>query len=701
MSDETTILSLPLILPAQAQKHVTHNEALVALDLIVQLAVINRTLTAPPALPSLGDRHIVAAGATGPWAGQAGKIALFAETGWQFTQALPGWRAHVLAEGQTAVFDGLAWKALSDGPLSVTRLGVAATADATNRLAVSAPATLLNHAGSGHQLKLNKAAAADTASLLFQTGFSGRAEMGTAGADDFSVKVSADAATWFTALEAEAATGEVTLPQPLHLGGQAADPVGPADGTLWLNTTSGEVKVRSGGLTLAVGGGAGVADGDKGDISVTGGGAVWTIDAGAVSLAKLAPMATDSFLGRDSAGTGAPEVLSPAQARGILNVADGATANATNAALRDRATHTGTQAASTISDFAEAVDDRVAALAVAGANMTITYDDALGTLTFAAAGGGGGTDLSYAAATRLLASSTGADVTLPLVTPGEAGLAPASGGGTANFLRADGTWAAPGGGGATNLSWDAATRTLASDTGTDAVLTLADNSNPGLAVAPEGGPDRFFAFTDFIGTTASELWAPSTAGTGAALTVVAPQDGGIGWVRADLGTTATGRAGFGSATFNLRFGFGRARAKARARINVLSDATNAWTLRAGFVDSLAAESTDGAFFRYTHSVNGGRFQAVTRANNVETAVDTGIAAAAATTYRLEVEVNAAGTEAVFRIDGTDVATITTNIPTGTGRETGWGAFCLRSAGTTALSAVFLDYLWVEQAFAGR
>ena len=181
MPDETTILSLPLILPAQAQKHVTHNEALAALDLIVQLAVINRTLTTAPALPAVGDRHIVAAGATGAWVGQSGRIALFSETGWQFTQPLPGWRAHVLAEGQTAVFDGLVWETPSEGPLSVTQLGVSATADATNRLTVAAPATLLNHAGSGHQLKLNKAGADDTASLLFQTGFSGRAEMGTAG----------------------------------------------------------------------------------------------------------------------------------------------------------------------------------------------------------------------------------------------------------------------------------------------------------------------------------------------------------------------------------------------------------------------------------------------------------------------------------------------------------------------------------------
>ena len=59
---------------------------------------------------------------------------------------------------------------------------------------------------------------------------------------------------------------------------------------------------------------------------------------------------------------------------------------------------------------------------------------------------GGATDLTYTAGTRVLASSTGTDATLPLVTTGDAGLAPASGGGTSNFLRADGTWASPAGG---------------------------------------------------------------------------------------------------------------------------------------------------------------------------------------------------------------------------------------------------------------
>jgi hypothetical protein len=318
MPDDTTILSLPLILPAQAQKHVTHNEALVQLDLIVQLAVFSRVLTTAPALPTVGDRYIVAAGAVGDWVGQAGRIALFSETGWQFTQPLPGWQAHVLAEGQTAVFDGLVWETLSDGPLVVAQLGVSATPDGTNRVAVSSPATLLNHAGAGHQLKLNKATGGDTASLLFQTGFSGRAEMGTAGSDDFAVKVSADGSAWSVALEAEAGTGEVTLPQPVHLGGQATDPVTPADGTLWLNTTTGEVKVRSGGVTQVLGN---VGDGDKGDVTIAGG--VWTIDAGAVTLGKLADMATGNFLGRDTAGTGAPEVLTPAQATALLETFTG------------------------------------------------------------------------------------------------------------------------------------------------------------------------------------------------------------------------------------------------------------------------------------------------------------------------------------------------------------------------------------------
>ena len=97
-----------------------------------------------------------------------------------------------------------------------------------------------------------------------------------------------------------------------------------------------------------------------------------------------------------------------------------------------------------------------------------------------------GTDLTFTAATRTLASSTGADVALPLVTSTTAGLAPLSGGGTSNFLRADGTWAAPAGGGAgTDLTYDAATRTLASSTGADVILPVATTTDAGLESAAD------------------------------------------------------------------------------------------------------------------------------------------------------------------------------------------------------------------------
>ena len=69
MSDATTHLLLPYILAAQAQKHVTHNEALRVLDNLVQLAVLDRDLNAPPGAPAEGDRYIVKASPapTGAW----------------------------------------------------------------------------------------------------------------------------------------------------------------------------------------------------------------------------------------------------------------------------------------------------------------------------------------------------------------------------------------------------------------------------------------------------------------------------------------------------------------------------------------------------------------------------------------------------------------------------------------------------------
>jgi hypothetical protein len=225
MPDDTPILALPLIMPSQAQKHVTHNEAVMLLDALVHLAVTSRTLATPPASPAEADRYIVATGATGDWAGQAGRIALRQDGAWRFVIPNPGFRAWIVAENTAATWTGTAWVSQAEQALSVTQIGVSTTPDATNRLAVSSPATLLSHAGAGHQVKVNKNAAADTASLLYQTGFSGRAEMGLAGSDDFTVKVSADGSAWFDSVVADRTSGRVRLPGGARLpNGTAAAP---------------------------------------------------------------------------------------------------------------------------------------------------------------------------------------------------------------------------------------------------------------------------------------------------------------------------------------------------------------------------------------------------------------------------------------------------------------------------------------------
>jgi len=124
--------------------------------------------------------------------------------GWQFFAPAPGWRAFVVDEGTEVTWQGGQWQAAA-GALP-DRLGLGTAADPVNRLSVASPATLLSHEGAGHQLKVNKSATDDTASLLFQSGFTGHAEMGLAGEDAFSIKVS-DGTDWTTALRFDPATG--------------------------------------------------------------------------------------------------------------------------------------------------------------------------------------------------------------------------------------------------------------------------------------------------------------------------------------------------------------------------------------------------------------------------------------------------------------------------------------------------------------
>lgn len=213
----TTNLQLPYLAAAQAQKHVTLNESLRNLDALVQLAVLNRTLAAPPPSPAEGDRHIVAASATDAWTGHDSKIAAWQDGAWMFYQPRDGWVAWCSDEAVALVWSGSAWDNLGLAG-TLEQLGINASADASNRLTVKSDASLFTHddvtPGSGdHQMKINKAGSGNTASMLFQTNWSGRAEFGLAGDDDWHVKVSSDGSIWREALVVDSETGMVSFPQ--------------------------------------------------------------------------------------------------------------------------------------------------------------------------------------------------------------------------------------------------------------------------------------------------------------------------------------------------------------------------------------------------------------------------------------------------------------------------------------------------------
>jgi hypothetical protein len=104
-------MSLPLLAPAQAQKHVTVNEALSRIDGLAQLTLVSTTTAQPPAAAPEGEVYAVPPGALNAWAGQDGMLALAMGGGWVFVPPRRGWRALVVDTGLVAIWDGAGWRA--------------------------------------------------------------------------------------------------------------------------------------------------------------------------------------------------------------------------------------------------------------------------------------------------------------------------------------------------------------------------------------------------------------------------------------------------------------------------------------------------------------------------------------------------------------------------------------------------------------
>ncbi len=226
---DTARLGLPLIAAGQAQKHVTHNEALIALDALVQMRLLALDANTPPASPAEGDAYAVGSAPTGAFAGKGGAVAVFAGGAWTFLTPAMGWTAWVAATGKLAVRQATGWVSLENALRRLTDLEVLCVgtgADPSNPVSIRANAALFaakptGEGGTGDlRVTFNKSGTAQTASHVFQSNWSARAETGLAGDDRWRLKVSPNGTTWRDAIVADPANGSVRI--DALLAGRAA-----------------------------------------------------------------------------------------------------------------------------------------------------------------------------------------------------------------------------------------------------------------------------------------------------------------------------------------------------------------------------------------------------------------------------------------------------------------------------------------------
>jgi len=182
----------------------------------------------------------------------------------------------------------------------------------------------------------------------------------------------------------------------------------------------------------------------------------------------------------------------------------------------------------------------------------------------------------------------------------------------------------------------------------------------------------------------------------------------IGFSQFQTGTTSTGYATMINEGFvgkQFVFGGGAWVFETFVNVETLSDVTNRFRFMAGFGDSPTnASEGNGVLFTYDEggiqngTIASPNWQCVTSASSVRTLTTTSTTVSANTWTKLRIEVNAAGTSVTFYINGTLVATHTTNIPTfisaANARAFNVKLSILKSTGTTNRS-VFCDYLLYE------
>ena len=218
---------------------------------------------------------------------------------------------------------------------------------------------------------------------------------------------------------------------------------------------------------------------------------------------------------------------------------------------------------------------------------------------------------------------------------------------------------------------------------------------------------RYTFFSDFInpiGTANGGSDLISTNSTGSTNNVATDNNVRVGLVRSTTGASATGRTSPSSASNCMRFGGGVWTYEVELDVTTLSTLAERFQLIVGFFDvQNAANQVDAAAFVYdeggvsTGSAASANWQTLCSQASTRTFFTTANAVAAATWVNLKIIVNAAASQVDFYINDVLIKSETQNIPSGSGRELGFGWLLIKSIGSTARTVDF-DYLYVEGDF---
>lgn len=214
---------------------------------------------------------------------------------------------------------------------------------------------------------------------------------------------------------------------------------------------------------------------------------------------------------------------------------------------------------------------------------------------------------------------------------------------------------------------------------------------------PTGSASKYVLFDDFVYGTVGSTTGPWTV-NGANVTQVGSQAvNRPGVLQLTTASLSTGQAFFHNGITEYVFGGGAVSLEWSARLTTaIPDGVQTYSMWMGFHDvTTAKDAVDGAYF-YLDSASA-NWQCVTSKASTRTTNSSGVAAVNGTWVKFRIDINAACTSITFYINGTLVATSTTNLPDTTSNNCGIMFNILKSLGTTP-SIFQVDYVRMTQQF---